>query len=119
MRVCALVWVVVAACGDNSTAPVPSTLSAGPVTINTAATGGKTLSEMANKLLQSVDPDKIAEKAAQKSGVEAHEVSPEALAQAPESVAHGLGVNVQRRRDLRHPALMIEPGEQCFAQAPA
>jgi type I restriction enzyme R subunit len=48
----------------------------------TTATGGKTLSEMANKLLQSVDPDKIAEKAAQKTGVEAHEVSPEALAQA-------------------------------------
>jgi type I restriction enzyme, R subunit len=48
----------------------------------TAATGGKTLSEMANKLLQSVDPDKIAEKAAQKAGVEAHEVSPEALEQA-------------------------------------
>ena len=37
----------------------------------TAVTGGKTLSEMANKLLQSVDPDKIAEKAAQKAGVEA------------------------------------------------
>lgn len=48
----------------------------------TAVTGGKTLSEMANKLLQSVDPDKIAEKAAQKSGVEAHEVAPEALEQA-------------------------------------
>ena len=48
----------------------------------TAATGGKTLSEMANKLLQSVDPDKIAEQAAQKAGVEAHEVSPEALDQA-------------------------------------
>ena len=48
----------------------------------TAATGGKTLSEMANKLLQSVDPDKIAEQAAHKAGVEAHEVSPEALEQA-------------------------------------
>lgn len=48
----------------------------------TAVTGGKTLSEMANKLLQSVDPDKIAEKAAQKSGVEAHEVSPDAFEQA-------------------------------------
>ncbi|HYJ05778.1 MAG TPA: type I restriction-modification enzyme R subunit C-terminal domain-containing protein [Chthoniobacterales bacterium] len=48
----------------------------------TAATGGKTLPEMANKLLQSVDPDKIAEEAAQKAGVEAHEVSPEALEQA-------------------------------------
>jgi type I restriction enzyme R subunit len=48
----------------------------------TTATGGKTLSEMANKLLQSVDPDKIAEQAAEKAGVEAHEVSPEALEQA-------------------------------------
>ncbi len=48
----------------------------------TAATGGKTLSEMARALLQSVDPDAIAEKAAQKAGVEAHEVSPEALEQA-------------------------------------
>ncbi|HVF71403.1 MAG TPA: type I restriction-modification enzyme R subunit C-terminal domain-containing protein [Chthoniobacterales bacterium] len=48
----------------------------------TAVTGGKTLSEMANKLLQSVDPDKIAEQAAEKAGVEAHEVSPEALEQA-------------------------------------
>jgi type I restriction enzyme R subunit len=48
----------------------------------TAVTDGKTLSEMANKLLQSVDPDQIAEHAAQKAGVEAHEVSPEALEQA-------------------------------------
>ncbi len=57
----------------------------------TAATGGKTLSEMANKLLQSVDPDKIAEQAAQKAGVEAHEVSPEAL---------GAGAQGTHRRSL-------------------
>jgi type I restriction enzyme R subunit len=48
----------------------------------TAVTGGRTLSEMANKLLQSVDPDKIAEKAGEKSGVEAHEVAPDELEQA-------------------------------------
>jgi len=52
----------------------------------TAVTGGKTLSEMARALLQSVDPDAIAEKAAQKAGVEAHEVSSEALAQAREAL---------------------------------
>ena len=45
----------------------------------TAATGGKTLSEMAGKLLQSVDPNAIAEKAAGKPGAEPQEVSPEAL----------------------------------------
>jgi type I restriction enzyme R subunit len=48
----------------------------------TAATGGKTLSEMAGKLLQSVDPNTIAEKATGKPGAEPQEVSPEALEQA-------------------------------------
>jgi type I restriction enzyme R subunit len=48
----------------------------------TAVTGGKTLSEMAGKLLQSVDPNAIAEKATGKPGAEPQEVSPEALAQA-------------------------------------
>ncbi|MBA3832437.1 MAG: DEAD/DEAH box helicase family protein [Chthoniobacterales bacterium] len=48
----------------------------------TTVTGGKTLSEMARALLQSVDPDAIAEKAAAKAGVEAHEVSPEDLEKA-------------------------------------
>ncbi len=48
----------------------------------TAATGGKTLSEMASELLQSVDPDKIAEKAAGKPGVEPQEVDPEEFAKA-------------------------------------
>jgi type I restriction enzyme R subunit len=48
----------------------------------TAVTGGKTLSEMAGKLLQSVDPNAIAEKAAGKPGAEPQEVLPEALAEA-------------------------------------
>jgi type I restriction enzyme R subunit len=48
----------------------------------TATTGGKTLSEMANKLLQSVDPDKIAERATGKRGVEPQEVDPEEFARA-------------------------------------
>ncbi len=48
----------------------------------TAVTGGKTLSEMAAKLLQSVDPNAIAEKATGKPGAEPQEVSPDALAQA-------------------------------------
>ncbi|HEX7516311.1 MAG TPA: type I restriction-modification enzyme R subunit C-terminal domain-containing protein [Chthoniobacterales bacterium] len=48
----------------------------------TAATGGKTLSEMAGKLLQSVDPNAIAEKATGKPGAEPQEVSSEALAEA-------------------------------------
>lgn len=48
----------------------------------TAVTGGKTLSEMAGKLLQSVDPNAIAEKATGKPGAEPQEVSPEALAAA-------------------------------------
>jgi len=48
----------------------------------TAVTGGKTLSEMAGKLLQSVDPNAIAEKATGKPGAEPQEVSPEALAEA-------------------------------------
>ena len=41
----------------------------------------------------------------------------EALAQATEAVAHGLRMNVQRRGDLRHLALVVEPGEQSLAQA--
>lgn len=48
----------------------------------TAVTGGKTLSEMAGKLLESVDPNAIAEKATGKPGAEPQEVSPEALEQA-------------------------------------
>jgi type I restriction enzyme R subunit len=48
----------------------------------TAVTGGKTLSEMAGKLLQSIDPNAIAEKAAGKPGAEPQEVSPEAFAEA-------------------------------------
>jgi type I restriction enzyme R subunit len=48
----------------------------------TAITGGKTLSEMAGKLLQSVDPNAIAEKATGKPGAEPQEVLPEALAEA-------------------------------------
>ena len=48
----------------------------------TAVTGGKTLSEMAGKLLQSVDPNAIAEKATGKPGAEPQEVSAEALAEA-------------------------------------
>jgi type I restriction enzyme, R subunit len=48
----------------------------------TDATGGKTLSEMANNLLQSVDPDKIAEKATGKPGAEPQEVLLEELAKA-------------------------------------
>jgi type I restriction enzyme R subunit len=48
----------------------------------TAVTGGKTLSEMAGKLLQSVDPNAIAEKATGKPGAEPQEVLPEALAEA-------------------------------------
>jgi type I restriction enzyme R subunit len=47
-----------------------------------AVTGGKTLSEMAGKLLQSVDPNAIAEKAIGKPGAEPQEVAPEALAEA-------------------------------------
>ena len=43
----------------------------------TAVTGGKTLSEMARALLQSVDPDAIAEKATGKPRREAQEVDPE------------------------------------------
>jgi type I restriction enzyme R subunit len=48
----------------------------------TAVTGGKTLSEMAGKLLQSIDPNAIAEKVTGKPGAEPQEVSPEALAEA-------------------------------------
>jgi type I restriction enzyme R subunit len=48
----------------------------------TAVTGGKTLSEMAGKLLQSVDPNAIAEKATGKPGAEPQEVSSELLAEA-------------------------------------
>jgi type I restriction enzyme R subunit len=48
----------------------------------TAVTGGKSLSELAGKLLQSVDPNAIAEKATGKPGAEPQEVSPEALAEA-------------------------------------
>jgi type I restriction enzyme R subunit len=48
----------------------------------TNVTGGRTLSEMAGKLLQSVDPNAIAEKATGKPGAEPQEVSPEALEEA-------------------------------------
>jgi type I restriction enzyme, R subunit len=48
----------------------------------TAVTGGKSLSEMAGNLLQSVDPNAIAEKATGKPGAEPQEAAPEALAQA-------------------------------------
>ncbi|MGH8165481.1 MAG: type I restriction-modification enzyme R subunit C-terminal domain-containing protein, partial [Rhodanobacteraceae bacterium] len=43
----------------------------------TATTGGKTLSDLARALLQSVDPNAIAEKAAGRPGAEPQEVSPE------------------------------------------
>jgi type I restriction enzyme R subunit len=52
----------------------------------TTATGGKTLTEMARTLLQAIDPDVIAEKAAARPGAEAQEVTPEALAQAREAL---------------------------------
>ncbi|MEY2486749.1 MAG: type restriction enzyme subunit [Verrucomicrobiota bacterium] len=52
----------------------------------TEATGGRTLAEMARALLQSVDPDVIAEKAAGKPGTEPQEVDKEALAKAREAL---------------------------------
>jgi type I restriction enzyme R subunit len=52
----------------------------------TTATGGKTLTEMARSLLQAVDPDAIAERAAGRLGADVQEVSPEAAAQAREAL---------------------------------
>lgn len=52
----------------------------------TAVTGGKTLAEMSRALLQSIDPDFIAEKATGKPKAEAQEVDPELLNQTREKL---------------------------------
>jgi type I restriction enzyme R subunit len=52
----------------------------------TATTGGKTLSDMSRALLQAIDPDVIAEKAAGRPGAEPQEVSSEDLAKARETL---------------------------------
>jgi type I restriction enzyme R subunit len=49
--------------------------------------GGKTLSELSNALLQSIDPDAIAEKATGKPGASPAEVLPEAMTAARKTLA--------------------------------
>jgi type I restriction enzyme R subunit len=53
----------------------------------TELAGGKTVSELSASLLQSLDPDAIAEKAAGKPGASPAEVLPEAMAAARKSLA--------------------------------